>query len=512
MAIIDNRTTNLSLALPNAANKLSDDVARIISAFTALDTAVAGKAASSSLSTVATSGAYSDLSGKPTIPTAVSALTNDSGYQTAAQVTAAISAGNSSTKVVTAPTLTGNTTAAIGASYSLSFSATSVLSGVTIASFNVTKPDGTVQTVTASSNAGSISWTAAGNNNDSKTFSVIATDTLGNVSNAATKTITLVQVSVNAVTITSPANAATGMMNSFTVSTGSFGVTNGTDTHASTDWEIWTGANRSGTLVWSSINDTTNKTSITVPSSANLAVNTTYYLAVRHKGTTYGYGGYGYVSFTTASQFLPTVFGQSFGGGFYAGKIVIGGNTYALLVAPKSSGQNASKQWKTTNDTTTGTTSLNDGLTNSNAMNNANHPAAQFCRGLVIGGYSDWYMPSRDELEICYRNLKPTTSSNTVYSSRSASLGAGNGSDSNGNGYNSNSLPAGAAYTSGSPAQTAAALFLSGGSEAFDAQYYWSSTEFVATYAWGQYFANGYQGYDTKDNSNYVRAVRKVLI
>lgn len=42
------------------------------------------------LATVATTGSYSDLSGIPTIPTAVSQLTNDSGFQTAAQVTTAI--------------------------------------------------------------------------------------------------------------------------------------------------------------------------------------------------------------------------------------------------------------------------------------------------------------------------------------------------------------------------------------------------------------------------------------
>lgn len=36
----------------------------------------------SGLSTVATSGSYSDLSNKPTIPTKVSELTNDSGYTT----------------------------------------------------------------------------------------------------------------------------------------------------------------------------------------------------------------------------------------------------------------------------------------------------------------------------------------------------------------------------------------------------------------------------------------------
>ena len=41
---------------------------------------------------MATAGTYASLTGKPTIPTAVSALTNDSGYQTSAQVTSAIQA------------------------------------------------------------------------------------------------------------------------------------------------------------------------------------------------------------------------------------------------------------------------------------------------------------------------------------------------------------------------------------------------------------------------------------
>jgi hypothetical protein len=93
MAIIDNRSTNLNLALPNSVNKISDDISRIISAFNALDTAVSAKAAASSLSTVATSGSYTDLTNKPTIPTVptlVSAFTNDAGYQTSANVTTAI--------------------------------------------------------------------------------------------------------------------------------------------------------------------------------------------------------------------------------------------------------------------------------------------------------------------------------------------------------------------------------------------------------------------------------------
>jgi len=48
----------------------------------ALNTTVAGKANTSSLATVATSGAYGDLSGTPTIPTTNSQLTNSEGYTT----------------------------------------------------------------------------------------------------------------------------------------------------------------------------------------------------------------------------------------------------------------------------------------------------------------------------------------------------------------------------------------------------------------------------------------------
>jgi len=43
MPIIDDRTSNLSLALPNVNNALSDDVSRLRSALTVIDTAVAGK-------------------------------------------------------------------------------------------------------------------------------------------------------------------------------------------------------------------------------------------------------------------------------------------------------------------------------------------------------------------------------------------------------------------------------------------------------------------------------------
>ena len=46
----------------------------------------------------------------------------------------------------------------------------------------------------------------------------------------------------------------------------------------------------------------------------------------------------------------------------------------------------------------------------------------------------------------------------------------------------------------------------------FKEEYYWSSTEFFTAYAWGQYFSNGSQKYDGKNNTFCVRAVRRFAI
>jgi hypothetical protein len=196
---------------------------------------------------------------------------------------------------------------------------------------------------------------------------------------------------------------------------------------------------------------------------------------------------------------LPAAIGAAFGGGFFAGQISTAGNGIAnfnLVVGPLSSAQNASIQWKTTNTSTAGTSSVIDGPTNSANMNNASHPAAQFCEGLTIGGYSDWYMPAKNELEVCYFNLKPTTSVNDT------STGA-----------NTNAVPSrGSNYTSGTPSQTSATAFQSGGAEAFADVRYWSSTENSSTRAWLQFFNDGYQYGSTKYQSYRVRAIRRVAV
>jgi hypothetical protein len=194
----------------------------------------------------------------------------------------------------------------------------------------------------------------------------------------------------------------------------------------------------------------------------------------------------------------PTVIGQSYGGGYYAGKINVSGTQYYLIVAPKATGENSSVQWKTSNTSTTGTSSVIDGPTNSSNMNNASHPAAQFCEGLSIGGYTDWYMPAKNELEVLYYYFKPTTTANNTSS-----------------GSNANAVspePVSTNYTTGAPAQTTITAYQTGNSEAFATTYYRSSTEYDATGAWSQSFSQGLQSNTLKSDSYYVRAVRRILV
>jgi len=207
-------------------------------------------------------------------------------------------------------------------------------------------------------------------------------------------------------------------------------------------------------------------------------------------------------------SFAPAVpiVGSALGGGFFAGQISTAGNgiaDYNLVIGPAASALNTSVQYNTSVPNSDPTSVIN-GPANSATMNNANHPAAQFCEGLTIGGFSDWYQPAKNELEVCYYNLKPSTASNNTSS-----------------GINANAVPARASnYTAGTPAQTSAAAFQTGGAEALDAGAgflnYWSSSErngypYNKT-AWLQVVTNGQQTYSFKTNSYRVRAVRRVAV
>ena len=79
--------------------------------------------------------------------------------------------------------------------------------------------------------------------------------------------------------------------------------------------------------------------------------------------------------------------------------------------------------------------------------------AASLCKNLTINGYSDWFLPSKDELDQMYHNLKET------------------------------------------------------GRGGFESAWYWSSSEDY-NYAWDQYFGGGRQDFYNKGSNYYVRAVR----
>ena len=193
--------------------------------------------------------------------------------------------------------------------------------------------------------------------------------------------------------------------------------------------------------------------------------------------------------------------GSALGGGFYAGQIGVSGvATHNLVIGPVASAQSTSLQWKNANTATTGSDSAIDGPQNTADLvadgNATVYPAAHFCNDLVIGGFSDWYMPTQNELEVCYYNLKPTTTANNTTV-----------------GTNTNAVPSrGSNYTSGDPAQTSATDFKDTGAEDFGAENYWSSTEGAAAFGVYKSFYTGYQAIGAKTSYKRVRAIRRVAV
>ena len=202
----------------------------------------------------------------------------------------------------------------------------------------------------------------------------------------------------------------------------------------------------------------------------------------------------------SSNQEILQIIGTAMGGGFYAGRIFIGDKPFALIVAPKADGEHRPAIWTPKSKEVPGARSYNDGLANTKAMAEAGSKLAKWAIGLEIGGENDWYLPAQDELEIIYRNLKPTTDKNNCYAR---------------SGINLSAFDQTRPYTQDFPNQTLAEAFKNGAAEAFATDWYWSSTQHVSVsgVAWSQYFYNGYQYnyYDT----NYklrARAVRRLSI
>ncbi|MDP3137195.1 MAG: DUF1566 domain-containing protein [Burkholderiaceae bacterium] len=201
---------------------------------------------------------------------------------------------------------------------------------------------------------------------------------------------------------------------------------------------------------------------------------------------------------SSTEEILPLI-GTTMGGGFYAGRIHVDGKHYAIIVAPKAEGEHPDTEWIADYKDVPGAKSYNDGLANTAAMATAGSALALWASDLRIDGHDDWYLPSQDELEILYRNLKPTAEENSQWGR---------------SGINSSAIKPTLPYTTEAPTKTQAEVFIAGGDQAFDTTWYWSSTQLAAYSgnAWFQHFYDGYQDDGLKSAELRARAVRRLPI
>ena len=145
--------------------------------------------------------------------------------------------------------------------------------------------------------------------------------------------------------------------------------------------------------------------------------------------------------------------GDYYGGGIVA--YIDGSGIHGLIAA--TADQSTGIQWYNGSYVVTGAagTAIGTGQANTTAIvtiQGTGSYAAQLCNDLIVSGYDDWFLPSKDEL-------------NKLWINRVAIGG-------------------------------------------FADYYYWSSSELNANYAWSHSFFIGYQGGSNKSLSLRVRAVR----
>ena len=144
-------------------------------------------------------------------------------------------------------------------------------------------------------------------------------------------------------------------------------------------------------------------------------------------------------------------------GGIYAG-LMRGENgqpDYHLVVPAGSEAEAEAISWGTPGEAESGACSEYDGTANTAALMQSphSHPAAEWAAALEVDGHSDFYLPSRRELRLCWVNVP----------------------------------------------------------ELFAKEWYWTSTQYSPYGAWFQSFGGGGQGNAPKANEYRARAVRRVV-
>jgi len=169
-----------------------------------------------------------------------------------------------------------------------------------------------------------------------------------------------------------------------------------------------------------------------------------------------------------AASLQLLVVGDAYQGGKVAYILVSGDSGYdantqhGLIAATSDQSTGIGIQWYNGSNTITGATgtAIGTGLSNTNTIiasqgGTATSYAAGLARAYTGGGYTDWYLPSKNEL-------------NKLYINRTAIGGFASGIE----------------------------------------DFYWSSSEFSSSEAWDQGFNNGSQGHGLKGYPTYVRAIR----
>lgn len=201
---------------------------------------------------------------------------------------------------------------------------------------------------------------------------------------------------------------------------------------------------------------------------------------------------------------------------------------YRVIVSPKASGEsNNTLTYKNANTAApVACQTLSEGRKATLAMVAAGdstvYPAAHWCKNLSIAGKTDWYMPARDELELCSRNLKPFSADNSTSARQDSTLDYKNqgafDDASTAMGTNLNSSPVGAAYTTTVPEMTALAIFQYTGAECFTLEdaVYKSSSELSSAQIWCRWSGTIQLGQqrvgDKNTTGGRVRAVRRSII